>query len=253
MIRKLQDQWKDRPKDWLKRFGGEPMTSRNSVYEWAELDHVDDITGNRYLISLREIELRLGHPMQWVQTYGGLDPGTVHPAGIVIVSRNVQGDLWVRNAMRLKTNGELFAQKDAWDTAYGRPGWQGKRQIKWGGDPVGLRFTRPGENIRPMTGTVWSREERASIVNSYAIGIDNQQHLYFDADMPGVRQAFAEARTIHRVLKHGQWGYNREADDLMAGVENGVTMHYTELGRISTRQQMPARYKRELVYPRSAS
>ncbi len=251
MIRKLENQWKDRPKDWRKRFGGEPMTSRNSVYEWAELDRIDDTSGNRYLISLKDIEARIGHPMVWTQTYGGLDPGLVHPAGIVIVSRNTTGDLWVRNAMRLKTNGELFAQKDRWDQAYGRQmGGMGKRALRWGGDPVGLKFTRPGEKITAMTGTVWRREERASIVNSYAVGIDNLQHLYFDADVPGVRQVFAEAKTIHRVLKGGQWGYNREADDLMAGCENAITMHYTELGRVSNRQQLPPRKQYQRDYRR---
>lgn len=254
MIRKLADQWKDKPKDWRKRFGGEPMTTRNQVYEWAELDRIDDITGNKYLISLSEIEKRLGHPMQWVSTAGGLDPGLVHPAGIVIASRNLTKDIWVRNAKRLKTNGELFAWKDRWAEQYGRQMVRGGRKLlKWGGDPVGLRFTRPGENITPMTGSVWGREERASIVTSYAVGIDNRQHLYFDADNEGVRQTFAEAQSIHRKRKAtGEWGYNREADDLMAGAENAIVMLHTEFFQVSNRQQIyrPRATDRPLVTPR---
>lgn len=256
MIRKLADQWKHRPDDWLKRFGGEPVNTRNSVYEWAALDHIEDITGNKYLVSLKEIEHRFG-PLRWVHTTGGMDPGLVHPAGIAVTSSTptlnpepggLTHDIWVRDALRLKTNGELFAQKDLWSRLYGI------RQ--WGGDPVGLRFTRPLERIIPMTGTVWGREERASIVNSYAIGIDNRQHLYFNADVRGVRDAFAEAKTIHRIVKsNGEWGYNRVDDDLMAAVENGiVVIHSKVYANFGNKARLRKHSRpRELVTVRSAS
>lgn len=234
MIRKLQDQWKDRPKDWLKRFGGEAVGTRNPVYEWAELDRIDDISGNKYLISLSQWEKEHG-PMLWLHRAGGIDPGLVHPAGLVYAAMNQNRDIWFVDAKRLKSsnNAELYAHKDLWQKQY--------RIRQWGGDPVGLKYTRPGENIIAMTGSVWGREERAAIVNSYAIGIDNRQHLYFNADSEGCRQQFAEAKAIHRKVKpNGEWGYNRVDDDLMAAGENAVVVLHSKIYAIPKRWKMPS-------------
>lgn len=255
MMRQLKERWADRPRDWAKRFGGEPQGVANPVYEWALQDEIDDISGNKYLISRSEVERRLG-PFLWHHTAGGLDPGLVHPAGLVIASTNQHRDIWFRDARRLRSgnNADLYALKDAWDIQYGVRRRGMKPYLQWGGDPVGLRYTRPGEHITAMTGSVWAREERASIVNSYAIGSDNRQHLYFDADVHGVRELFGEAKTIHRKLKsNGEWGYNREGDDLMAAGENAVVILHSKIFSISNRQRLPAYRRREPVIARSAS
>ncbi len=250
MIRLEHNRYRDRPKEWDKRFGGIPTGMQNPVYEWAAQDRLEDITGNRYLISLSAVERQLGK-MLWLSTAGGIDPGLVHPAGLVIASTNQHRDIWFRDAQRLQSSNtsSMYELKDHWQKKYGRAGY-----LQWGGDPVGLKYTRPSDNIIAMTGSVFAREERASIVNSYAVGIDNVQHLYFDADVPGVRQLFAEAQTIHRKRKpSGEWGYNRVGDDLMAAGENAVTVLHSRVFNLSPRQQMPPRYKRQPITVRSAS
>lgn len=238
MIRKLADQWKDRPNDWRKRFGGEPVGLQNMVYEWAALDRIDDLKGNKYLVSMSEVQ-KLRGPFLWTFTGGGIDPGLVHPAGIAVSSLNQHGDIWARDARRLKSsnNAELYAIKDLWTRQYRIP--------LWGGDPVGLRYSRPTEQILPMTGTVWSREERAAIINSYAIGIDNQQHLYFDADNREVRELFAEYKTIHRKKRSdGQWGYNRDGDDMVAAHENSVVVIHSRQFHVPDKVRLRPRSNR---------
>jgi hypothetical protein len=247
MIRKLQDQWKDKPKDWRKRFGGEPVGVRNAVYEWLEHDRWDDLSNNRYLISLSEAERKLGRPYRWLRSAGGMDFGTVHPSALSVLSVNDLGQTWVRDC----------------DKDYsGVLDWVWRRQAEfskiyrispqmWGRDPM-VKYAPsyvPGE---AMSGSLYAREARVGILNSLA----DSGNFFIDADNSRNVLLFREMQRVHRRRNaNGQVVYVREEDDMTASTEDGAAMlHGQPILKVSGRQKLPTRHRQyALVTPRSAS
>lgn len=214
MIRKLQDQWRDKPTDWLKRFGGEPQAGRNLVYEWARADSLTDFSRNKYLIPMPKELKQPGY--RWLRSAGGMDFGTVHPSAACVGSMTQTGDTWVRRCPQDRS---------------GRMDWIWHMQTElsriyhippgmWGRDPM-VKYTPsyvPGET---MSGSLFAREARVGICNSIA----ESGHLFFDADQPEVVVLFGQIQRIHRKRQaNGQLAYVREDDDGPAAWEDKMAM-----------------------------
>ena len=241
MIRKLQDQWKDKPKDWRKRFGGEPVGVREPIYEWAT---------ERPTFYLKPMPEELKRGNFWQYTAGGIDPGLVHPAALTvgsIVARGpYEGQTWVRSGVHDLSNtaNAMWRAKDF---------LKGKFNVqKWGGDPVGLQYTREYEDIEAMRGSLYSRMARVKIVN----GVAQDEMLFFDSDDPYVVLLFAQIQRVHkRKDANGQLVYDRRADDdMVASFEDMIAMlHGQPVLKLSKRQKLPTPRHREVITMRSAS
>ena len=246
MIRKLQDQWKDKPKDWAKRFGGEPTGVRNPIYEWA-------IQRPNFYLKPMPAELKtasFGRNSIWQYTAGGIDPGLVHPAaltvGSIVAAGPYQGQTWVRGGVH-DLSGSANSMWQAKDFLKKRYGVQ-----KWGGDPVGLQYTREYEDIEAMRGSLYSRMARVKICN----GVAQDEMVFFDSEDSYVRLLFAQIQRVHmRKDANGQLVYDRrEDDDMVASWEDMMAMlHGQPVLRISRKQKLPSYRKREPVMVRSAS
>ena len=237
MIRKLKDRWKDRPRDWDKRFGGKPQGLRDPVYEWATL------RPTFYLKPMPE-ELKRG---PWLYTAGGIDPGLVHPAALTVGSMTQGGQTWVRGGVH-DTSGSAQSMWQAKDYLQNR-----FKVSAWGGDPVGLQYTRDYENIEAMRGSLYSRMARVKIVN----GLAQDEVIFFDSDDPYVVLLFAQIQRVHmRKDANGQLVYDRRSDDdMVASFEDMIAMiHGQPILKMSNRQKLPKRrYERQPVTMRSAS
>ena len=245
MIRKLQDQWKDKPKDWRKRFGGEPVGVRNPVYEWLEHDRWDDLSGNKYLLSMSEAQRRLGRPFRWLRSAGGMDFGTVHPSALSVLSVNDLGQTWVRDC-DADTSGVLdwvWRRQAEFSKMYRIP------PQMWGRDPM-VKYAPsyvPGE---AMSGSLYAREARVGILN----GLAESGNFFIDADNPRNVLLFREMQHVHRRRNaNGQVVYVREEDDMTASTEDGAAMLHGQpilkVGPI----RLPVRRERQLIIPRSVS
>ncbi len=251
MIRKLQDQWKDRPKDWRKRFGGEPVGVREPIYEWSLVDSLTDFTHNKYLRPMpRDLKEAFAQRRVAQYTAGGIDPGLVHPAALTVGSQILAGEsegvTWVRSGVHDLSNtaNAMWRAKDYLQKAYGVQ--------KWGGDPVGLQYTREYEDIEAMRGSLFSRMARVKIVN----GVAQENMLFFDSDDPYVVLLFAQIQRVHkRKDANGQLVYDRRSDDdMVASFEDMMAMlHGTKVLRVSRRQKLPNYRRREPVTVRSAT
>lgn len=246
MMRQLKERWRDRPRDWDKRFGGIPQGVANPVYEWSLRDSLTDFSKNKYLIPM---PAALKTPdYRWLRSAGGMDFGTVHPSAAAVVSINGEGDTWVRRCPQDKS---------------GRMDWiwtmqtQLSRQYHiapnmWGRDPM-VKYTPsfvPGE---AMSGSLFAREARVGIMNSLA----ESGHLYFDASAPEVVVSFGQIQRIHRKRQaNGQLAYVRDDDDGPAAIEDGVAMlHGQPILNVARRQPIRSRSysQRQMLTPRSAS
>lgn len=216
MIRQLQEKWKSRPRDWAKRFGGVPQGLRDPMYEWA-------IERPTFYLRPMPPELKsatFGRSPLWSLTAGGIDPGLVHPAaltvGSIVASGPCRGQTWVRRCIQ-DTSGsadKMWEAKDFLQKRYG--------VTSWGGDPVGLQYTRSYENIEAMRGSFYSRMARVKIVN----GVAQDEMLFFDSEDPGVVLLFEQIQRVHfRRDANGQLVYDRlKDDDMAASFENMMAM-----------------------------
>lgn len=232
MIRKLQDQWKDRPKDWRKRFGGEPVGVHNPVYEWASEtpDHF-----------LRPMPTDL----KPIRSAGGMDFGTVHPSAITLGSVMSNGETWVWRSVK-DNSGSLdwiWATKAAMTRQYG---------IRlWGADPM-VKYNPTFLDAQAMSGSLYAREARVGIVN----GVQQDGKLFFDSNDPGVVLLFREMQRVHRKRNaNGQVAYVRDEDDMTASFEDMMAMlHGQPVLPRGNKTSIPRRSTpRQLVTPRSAS
>lgn len=218
MIRKLEDQWKDRPKDWRKRFGGEPVGVRNPVYEWASEfpDH--------YLKPMPE-------GLKPLRSAGGMDFGTVHPSAITLGSVMSNGETWVWRSIK-DTSGSLdwiWATKEALAKKY---------HIRlWGADPM-VKYNPTYLGTEAMSGSLYAREARVGIVN----GVQQDDKLFFDSSDPGVVLLFREMQRVHRRRNsNGQVAYVRDEDDMTASFEDMMAMlHGQPILKLPKRWRLPA-------------
>ena len=243
MICKLKERWKDRPRDWAKRFGGEPQGIRDPMYEWAT------VRPTFYLRPMPE-ELKsanFGRSPIWQLTGGGIDPGLVHPAaltvGSIVANGPCKGQTWVRRCIQ-DTSGsadKMWQAKDFLQKRYG--------VTTWGGDPVGLQYTRSFENIEAMRGSFYSRMARVKIVN----GIAQDEMLFFDSDDPGVVLLFQQIQRVHfRRDANGQLVYDRlKDDDMAASFENMMAVLHGQANvRLPERARMRVRPAARPTYQR---
>ncbi len=206
MIRQIKEKWKTRPRDFDKRFGGIPQGVNNRIYEWAT---------ERPEFYLRPLppELRtatFGRNPLWIHTKGGIDPGLIHPAALVVGSQVAsgpyQGQTWVRRCIEdtKNTAKTMWEAKDFLQRRYG--------VTSWGGDPNGLQYSREYENINAMQGSLYKREARVKVVN----GVAGDEMLFFDSEDPGVVALFSQLQRVHRRKDgSGQLVYDRRTDDDM--------------------------------------
>lgn len=214
MIRQLKERWRDRPRDWDKRFGGIPQGVQNPVYEWSLRDSLTDFSKNKYLIPMPEELLAPGY--RWLRKAGGMDFGTVHPSAACVGALTVHGDHWVLDCPQ-DTSGRMdwiWTMQQQLSRQHGIP------SNMWGRDPM-VKYTPsyvPGE---AMSGSLYAREARVGICNSLA----ESGHLFFNARNPNVVVLFGQIQRIHRKRQaNGQLAYVREEDDGPAAWEDEVAM-----------------------------
>lgn len=235
MIRKLADQWKDRPRDWRKRFGGEAVGVGGQVYEWSNHDSWEHFEANSYLVSMSKAQERHGAPFVWLRTAGGMDFGTVHPSAITLGSVNTLGDTWVRRSLK-DTSGAMdwiWATKQRLTREY--------NVSLWGADPM-VKYNPTFLEAEAMSGSLYAREARVGIVN----GVQQAGHLFFDSDDAGVVLLFREMQRVHRRKNAlGQAVYQRVEDDMTASFEDMMAMHHGQ-----PRADLPAKMGLRRPVPR---
>lgn len=232
MIRKTQQDWINRPKEWRKRFGGEPVGVTNPIYEWASTNPA------KYLLPMPE-ELKGYGPgglrRPWLLTAGGVDFGLGgelnHPSALTIVSMTHAGDIWVRASFKDKSGSMdwLYGLKDSLDRQYQvTPGY-------WGGDPVATKFNPEFLDLKSVASGSYTRLGSVGVVNGYAIS----SRLFFDSTGPGVQELFRDLQMVHfHKVASGRVEYDRVNDDMPASFEDAVVMLHQPIARIPEHVQM---------------
>jgi hypothetical protein len=170
-----------------------------------------------------------------ITAYGGIDWGSVHPTALAVVTFhprqhvNIAGEYtytaWVRE-VAYKTDRPddinwLRVTKD-----YLSRKWKIARQ-NWRTDP-NERFMAKSYEGTAVSGSARSRDARIGLFGSRL----DAGALYFDADGPGVREAYEEARKVRRKkARSGEIVLDRINDDRTAAIEDALEGSDGELKR----------------------
>jgi hypothetical protein len=229
-IRRLE--CRDNQDEWDKRYAGIPVGVLNPVYPWAKRESLEDFADNVRLVSMSSVQKKLGVEFKWLRTAGGIDPGLVHPAALCVTSENQFGQTWTRFTVKDESGSadSMWAHKSHLQRIFRVP--------KWGGDPVGLRYTPTYMDIDAMSGSLYAREARVKIVNGLAMPRHDAADglLFIDSDVPGNVLLTAEIQRTHRkIAADGSLRYDRTGEDMVAAWENSIAeLHGTpslEMGR----------------------